>query len=158
MQKSLIDSIPMVGFPIWRGPMTTTAVALDRNLFSAYYSSMLYVSGSQPFPTRGPLDKFCLDSRTTQKMSTFSRENFWRLFKVIFPNFLSVCGPPNRISPIFPISLQGQGQKKHSNFHVQSSCDTIHEKAPSLSSQFCQKTAWKEVGSIFAQFFLIFPS
>jgi len=26
--------------PICRGPMTTMAVALDRNLFSAYYSSM----------------------------------------------------------------------------------------------------------------------
>ena len=30
----------MVGwFPIWRGPMTTMAVALDKNLFLAYYSS-----------------------------------------------------------------------------------------------------------------------
>ena len=28
----------LVGFPIWRGPMTTMAVALDRNLFWAYYS------------------------------------------------------------------------------------------------------------------------
>ena len=29
----------LYGFPIWRGPMTTMAVALDRNLFLAYYSS-----------------------------------------------------------------------------------------------------------------------
>ena len=31
----------LVGFPIWRGPMTTMAVALDRNLFLAYYSSSI---------------------------------------------------------------------------------------------------------------------
>ena len=28
------------GFPIWRGPVATMAVALDRNLFLAYYSSL----------------------------------------------------------------------------------------------------------------------
>ena len=33
-------NVKLVGFPIWRGPMTTMAVALDRNLFSAYYSSI----------------------------------------------------------------------------------------------------------------------
>ena len=33
----------LVGFPIWRGPMTTMAVALDRNLFSAYYSSLISI-------------------------------------------------------------------------------------------------------------------
>src|SRR6218665_1339496 len=27
----------------------------------------LYRCGSQPFPTRGPLEKFCLGSRTTKK-------------------------------------------------------------------------------------------
>src|SRR6218665_1203370 len=31
----------------------------------------LYISGSQPFPTSGPLDKFCLGSRTTKKVLTF---------------------------------------------------------------------------------------
>ena len=30
----------------------------------------------------------------------------------------------------------------------------IHEKVPGLSSQFRQKPAWKEVGSIFAEMFL----
>src|SRR6218665_1892725 len=30
-----------------------------------------YSSGSQPFPTRGPLYKFCLGSRTTKKFLHF---------------------------------------------------------------------------------------
>src|SRR6218665_1630973 len=31
----------------------------------------VYISGSQPFPTRGPLYKFCLGSRTTKKFLHF---------------------------------------------------------------------------------------
>src|SRR6218665_2658889 len=37
-------------------------------------------------------------------------------------------------------------------------CDTIHEKVPSLSSQFCQKPACKEVGVNFSQKICILPS
>jgi len=41
-------------------------------------------SGSQPFETRGPLGKFCLGSRNTQKLkllSSDSREQKFRFFK-----------------------------------------------------------------------------
>ena len=102
---------------------------------------MVYSSGSQPFQTRGPLDKFCLGSRTTQKVSTFSREDFLRLLKVIFPNFFRFADHKKEFRQFskFPCIFQGQGQKKLANFHLQSSCDAIHEKVPSLSSQLHQK-------------------
>src|SRR6218665_205834 len=84
----------------------------------------LYSSGSQPFPTRGPLDKFCLGSRTTKKFLHFLGKisEFMTTFLKSFPlNCFSVCGPPKRISPIFTISLHFQGSRteKHSNFHLQ---------------------------------------
>src|SRR6218665_3036175 len=103
---------------------------------------MYYSSGSQPFPTRGPLYKFCLGSRTTKKflhflgkiseflndlLKSFSLKSILgsRTTKKNFANF-----------PNFLCFFQGQGQKRYSNFHLQSSSDTIHEKVPSLSSQF----------------------
>jgi len=33
-------TIRLVGFPIWRGPMASMVVALDRILFLAYYSGL----------------------------------------------------------------------------------------------------------------------
>src|SRR6218665_3572863 len=76
-----------------------------------------------------------------QRFSTFSDSQTF--FKSHFPlQFFWVRRPPKRISPIFPISLQFfkvKDRKKHSNFHLQSSCDTIHEK--DLSSQFRRKPA-----------------
>src|SRR6218665_2509553 len=40
-------------------------------------------------------------------------------------------------------------RKQHSNFYLQSSCDTIHEKLPSLSSQFRLKRSGVNFCSIF---------
>src|SRR6218665_844800 len=82
----------------------------------------LYCSGSQPFPTRGPLDKFCLGSWTTQNFYILSGKflNFWRPFLSFFLNFVSVRGPQKefrQFSP-FPCIFQGQVQKKHFNFHL----------------------------------------
>src|SRR6218665_152150 len=78
-------------------------------LFVVVSNPCHYSSGSQPFPTRGPLDKFCLGSRTTNKflhflekiclfMTTFLKS--FSLKKIIglrntktnltyFPNFLA---------------------------------------------------------------------
>ena len=53
---------------------------------------MPYISGSQPFLSRGPLDKFCLGSRTTKEISTFSGKIYDNLFYSFpLPKNFSVC-------------------------------------------------------------------
>src|SRR6218665_2480259 len=83
-----------------------------------------------PFRLADHLTNF-VSVRGPPKMSTFSRKfsEFLTTFFSHCPlNLFSVRGPPKRISPIFPISshFSGQVQKKHLNFHLQSSCDAIH--------------------------------
>src|SRR6218665_189583 len=123
---------------------------------------MCYASGSQPFPSRGPLDKFCLGSRTTKNDCIFRiSDDLFSHFPFKFflgyiggrmqniggwmhgpsplpPQILGEPspGPPKRIFQIFPISLHFSGSRteKTFNFHLQASCDTIHKKVPSLSS------------------------
>ena len=85
--------------------------------------------------------------RLPKRISTFSRENFW-----IFSRFADHQKEFRQFSQ-FPCIFQGQGQNKHSNFHLQSNGDTIHEQLPSLSSQFRQKLAWNEVGVNVCPFF-----
>src|SRR6218665_3996271 len=109
-----------------------------------YVKKMLYISGSQPFPSRGPLDKFCLGSRTTKNVYIFwISDDLFSHFPFKFflgyiggrmqniggrmhgpsplpPQILGEPspGPPKRFFQIsqFPCISQGQGQKKHSIF------------------------------------------
>ena len=50
---------------------------------------MCYISGSQPFPTRGRLDIFCLGSWAAKKFIHFLYKisKFLTTFLVIFPKF-----------------------------------------------------------------------
>src|SRR6218665_2419049 len=77
-------------------------------------STFIYASGPQPFPNHGPLDKFCLGSRTTKK-------NFAN-----FPNFLAYFRVKDRKSIQISICnlVVTQSMKRHQ-----------------ISSQFRQKPA-----------------
>src|SRR6218665_225891 len=58
----------------WWIPRLTTIKAIlnDKQTRSMRSSKTIDDSGSQPFPTRGPLDEFCLGSRTTKNVYIFS--------------------------------------------------------------------------------------
>src|SRR6218665_1876873 len=83
--------------------------------------------------------------RGPPKMSTFSRKIsefltiFLKSFSLTF--FLGSRTIKKNFAnfPNFLAFFRVKDRKKHSNFHLQSSCDSIHEKVPSLSSQFRQK-------------------
>jgi len=78
------------------------------------------------------------------------------LFQSFSLHFFSVYGPPKRISPVsqFPCIFQDQGQKKHSNFHLQSCCDTIHEKVYQvLVHSFVRNQPERRWGQFFPKYF-----
>src|SRR6218665_254495 len=66
--------------------------------------------------------------------------NFLRAFLVIFPNvFLGSRTTKNNFANVPNFLAFFRVKDREKTFKLQSSCDTIHEKVPSLSSQFRQK-------------------
>jgi len=140
------------------------AFAPTTTLYAHIIAHCHLTSYSQPFPTRGPLDKFCLGSRSTQNISTFFgkiSEYLTTFLKLFSLNFVSVRRPPKRISPIFPISLHFSRLKteKHSNFHLQSIVLTQFMKRYTKSHfTVSSETSLKGGGGQFLLNFFIFLS
>ena len=111
-QRGTTAAVPSICLPLY--------LPACRCLPAQLNELIVYTSGSQPFPTRGPLDKFCLCSRTTEKFLHFLgkiSEFLTSLFShFIFPKFFLVRGPPKRISPSFPISLHFSGSRTERTF------------------------------------------
>src|SRR6218665_323773 len=111
------------------------------------------------FPTSSLLSACGLPSLWTSASST-AVLNLFRLADH-FTNFVSVHGPPKRISPIFPISLHFSRLRteKHSNLHLQSIVLTQFMKRYTKSHfTVSSETSLKGGGGQFLLNFFIFLS